>query len=67
MAYNGRMKAIENNQTEQIGSVRYTREERDSAFNIAIALYNKWQNFQKDEIIEMDKTFNNNEEPNGTS
>lgn len=51
------------NQIVRIGATRCTIAERDSAIGFGTFLFDEWQKSRKDEIIEMDMTKYDNEEP----
>ena len=52
-----------NNLIVEVGKTRCTKVERDAAINLAVFLHSQWRKSKKSEIIKVDKTNHNNEEP----
>lgn len=58
------MENADHNSTDCTGKVKYTKKElEDAALNFNHFLYRLWIEWRKREIMKMDKTICNNEEP----
>ncbi|MBR3131017.1 hypothetical protein IKG31_00355 [Candidatus Saccharibacteria bacterium] len=56
-------KVAPNNPSGRVCKAGYTKIEQDCATNFLKYLYDLWRKHEKDEIMELDKTIYDNEEP----